>query len=65
MFTYCFKDPHYVIGHCLLYIIILIDHVLWYLGLTLGCLIPFMLEMKNEDFLLAVFIASTSLKQPH
>ena len=39
MFTYCDKDPHYVLGYCLIYMPILSGHVLWYLGLTLGCLV--------------------------
>ena len=29
MFTYCPKDPHYVLPHCLLYMIILFNHVTW------------------------------------
>ena len=33
------KDPHYVLGQCLDYMITLNDYVLWYLGLTFGCLI--------------------------
>ena len=30
MYTYCPKDPHYVLGNYLIYMIILNDHVLWY-----------------------------------
>ena len=30
MFTYFPKDPHYVLGYCIIYMIILSDHVLWY-----------------------------------
>ena len=37
-FTSCPKDPHYVLGHYLVYMTILIGHVLSYLGLTHGCL---------------------------
>ena len=29
MFTYCPKDPHNVLGHCLIYMIILNGYVLW------------------------------------
>ena len=34
-FTSCPKDPYYVFWHCFIHMIILNDHVLWYLGLTL------------------------------
>ena len=44
-FTSCPKDPHYVLGHYLIYMIILNDHVLWYLGLTLGSLVPNVLKL--------------------
>ena len=44
-FTSCPKDPHYVLGHCLIYIIILNDHVLWYIGLTVGCLVPIVCKL--------------------
>ena len=40
MYTYCPKDSHYVLGHRLIYMPILIGHVLWCLGLTHGCLVP-------------------------
>ena len=30
MFSYCPIDPHYVLGHCLIYMILLNGHVLWY-----------------------------------
>ena len=41
MFTYCPKDPHCVLGRCLVYLIILINHMTWYLALILGCLVRF------------------------
>ena len=49
MFTYCPEDPHYVLGHCSLYMIILNGYVLRVLGLTLGCLVPNVLA--TDEFL--------------
>ena len=46
VFTYCPKEPYHVFGHNLIYMIILDGYVLWYLGLTLACLIPFVSWMK-------------------
>ena len=40
MFTYCPKDPHYFLGHCSVYMIILNSYLLRVLGLTLGFLVP-------------------------
>ena len=37
---FLYNDPHYVLGHYLIYMIILNNHVLWYIGMTLGCLVP-------------------------
>ena len=62
MFNYFSKDPRYVLGHYLIYMIILIDHVTWYLGLTLGCLTPFC-ELKEKAFYFRVFFAGTFLNK--
>ena len=46
----CPNDPHFILRHCLIYMIILNDYVVWYLGLTLGCLVPNVWELRNEIF---------------
>ena len=58
MFTYCPEDPHYVLGHCSLYMIILNGYVLRVLGLILRCLIPNM--FSTDEFL--NFSLGSSLK---
>ena len=50
MFNYCSKDPYYVLGHCLIYMPILIGDVLWCLVLTHGCLAPIMCIIKIFNF---------------
>ena len=48
MFTYYPKDPHYVLGYYLIYMIILNDHVLWYYVLTLGYLVPNVCKLRKQ-----------------
>ena len=62
MFTDCPKDRHYVLEHHLIYMIIIIYHVTWYLGLTRGCLISFC-EIIEQAYYVRVFIGGTTPKQ--
>ena len=61
MFTCCPKDPHYVLGQCFIYIIILNDHVLCVIALVLTL---YTLCIKDPlCFSIRVFIVGTLLGQ--